>query len=345
MVVYDLLLHLAAVNNDQDASAEQFAKGNVDLAVETCLRAQQVGIRRFIFVSSTHALDQSNMSLYAQSKRAASLRLEKIDGIDVRTLYLPAVLGDRFAGKLGALNRLPKPLQGLVLTCLRALKPTVQVATIGEAVLLLTGDGASIEKSILVTDGQDKNLAFRALKRLGDLVAALAIILLLGWAMLIIWLAIRQQSPGPGFFCQDRVGRDGKTFTCYKFRTMYVATPNVGTHQVSASSVTELGKILRRSKLDELPQVLNILFNQMSLVGPRPCLPSQIELISERRKRGVLQAKPGITGLAQINGIDMSKPRILAVWDQRYLQLQSIMLDMKIIIQTAIGKGGGDNVR
>lgn len=343
---YDLLLHLAVLNNnDRMATAEQFNRVNVDLAIETCLQARDAGIRRFIYVSSTHALDQRNASLYAQSKRIASLRLEKMDGIDVRTLFLPAVLDDHFAGKLRAFNGMPRLLRGAVLACLCALKPTVHPAKVGDAVLLLATEKAPAEKSELVTDGQNNNLAFRVFKRLQDLVAALAIILLLWWAMVIIWLAIRLQSPGPGFFRQDRVGRDGKIFTCYKFRTMDVATPNVGTHEVTASSVTALGKFLRRSKLDELPQVLNILFNQMSLVGPRPCLPSQIELISERRSKGVLRTKPGITGLAQVNGIDMSKPSVLAEWDQRYLQLQSILLDAKIIFGTALGNGGGDNVR
>lgn len=342
---YDLLLHLAAINNDRDASAEQFTQVNVDLAVETCRQAQQAGIKRFTYISSTHALDPSIASPYAQSKRAAPIRLADVPGIDIRVLYLPAVIGDRFVGKLAVLNSLPTPLRRPALLFLSALRPTVHARKVGDAVLRLAGKEAPADTSMVISDGQDQNLVFRSLKRFQDIVAALAIIVFLWWAMVIIWFAIRLQSPGPGFFRQDRVGRNGKIFTCYKFRTMDVATPNVGTHEVTGASVTALGRFLRRSKLDELPQVLNILLNQMSLVGPRPCLPSQIELVSERHAKGVLRAKPGITGLAQINGIDMSNPRLLAVWDEKYLNLQSIMLDADIILKTALGKGSGDNVR
>jgi len=343
---YDILLHLAVVNNHvAGATMEDFEKVNVGLAVETCRQAQRAGIGTFIYASSTHALDRSNRSLYAQSKRTAAIELEKVRGIDVRTLYFPAVLGDRLAGKLRGLNSVPQPLRNFALAGLRAVKPTVQVEKIGEAVLLCGQHPGPEEKSTIITDGQDSNLAFMVVKRALDLVAALAIILLLWWAMAIIWFAVRMQSPGPGLFRQERVGREGKIFTCYKFRTMHVATPNVGTHEVTASAVTTLGSFLRRSKLDELPQVLNILLNQMSLVGPRPCLPSQTQLIEERRRRGVLNAKPGITGLAQVNGIDMSEPAILAEWDERYLKLQSILMDVRIILMTAMGKGGGDRVR
>lgn len=162
--------------------------------------------------------------------------------------------------------------------------------------------------------------------------------------MLLIWIAIRLESPGAGIFRQARTGRDGRVFVCYKFRTMQLSTPNVGTHEVSASAITRMGSFLRGSKLDELPQIVNLLRNEMSLVGPRPCLPSQNTLVEARRARGVLGIKPGITGLAQINSIDMSDPERLAIWDERYLRLQTLLLDIKIILATAGGRGAGDNV-
>jgi lipopolysaccharide/colanic/teichoic acid biosynthesis glycosyltransferase len=161
----------------------------------------------------------------------------------------------------------------------------------------------------------------------------------------LIGIAIRLQSQGPALFKQIRVGRHQQTFTCFKFRTMEVATPNVGTHEVSAALITKFGGFLRRTKLDELPQVFNIIMNEMSLVGPRPCLPSQFDVVAAREARGVFVAKPGITGLAQVRGIDMSNPDELASADKIYLQLQSILLDFKIIMQTALGKGNGDKVR
>jgi lipopolysaccharide/colanic/teichoic acid biosynthesis glycosyltransferase len=198
---------------------------------------------------------------------------------------------------------------------------------------------------MIVTNGQAKNRVFAASKRIVDLAVAVSAVALLGWLMIIIGVAIRLQSRGPALFRQVRVGRHQRTFTCFKFRTMYVGTRNVGTHEVSASSVTKLGAFLRRTKLDELPQVMNILMNDMSLVGPRPSLPSQIEVVAARSRRGVYAAKPGITGLSQIRGIDMSTPEELAISDADYLKLQSIALEGSIILQTAIGKGGGDKLR
>jgi len=182
----------------------------------------------------------------------------------------------------------------------------------------------------------------RIAKRLFDFAAALGFIVVFWWLMVIVWVLVCLDSPGPGLFRQVRVGRDEKPFVCYKFRTMYLMTPELGTHDVSAKSVTRVGSVLRRTKLDELPQLFNILANQMSLVGPRPCLPSQTELIVRRREKGVFEVLPGVTGLAQINGIDMSRPEILAQWDRRYIDECSFDNDLKILVQTALGGGQGD---
>lgn len=125
---------------------------------------------------------------------------------------------------------------------------------------------------------------------------------------------------------------------------MALGTRVAGTHEVSAASVTSVGKFLRSSKLDELPQLWNVLRGEMSLVGPRPCLPVQEELIEERRKRGVLEVLPGITGLAQVEGIDMSDPQKLASRDADYTNSRSFGLDLKIIARTLFGGGSGDRV-
>lgn len=178
-----------------------------------------------------------------------------------------------------------------------------------------------------------------------DYAVAILILALLWWLMAILWLTIKILSPGPGIFSQSRIGRNEAIFTCYKFRTMSVSAPNVGTHEVSAAMVTPFGAFLRKTKLDELPQVINILFNQMSLVGPRPCLPVQVELINERRARGVFRVKPGITGLAQVRGVDMSEPIRLATLDQQYVAQRSLTLDIKILLATALGQGSGDRIK
>ncbi|KKB79442.1 hypothetical protein VW29_17680 [Devosia limi DSM 17137] len=197
---------------------------------------------------------------------------------------------------------------------------------------------------MVVSRGQRDNTFYQVVRRLVDIAAALVILLVFWWLLLAIWVAIRFKSSGPGIFAQRRVGRKGVLFTCYKFRTMHVGTLQAATHEVTGNSVTAIGKVLRRTKLDELPQAWNLLTGEMTLVGPRPCLPSQAELIHERSKAGVLELTPGITGLAQVNGIDMSVPRTLVDYDQRYLKMQSLVLDAKLIVLTALGKGSGDRV-
>lgn len=336
------LLYLATINNDQDADYETFRAVNVDLALATRDQAAVSGMDRFVYFSSTHALDEANQSAYARSKRAAVELLGRNAPIDTRILYLPAVTGDALSGRLAALNRLPGFVARPLLSVLKALKPTVTIPDIVAALLTLDD---TREDALVVSTDQERNPFFVGLKWLMDFVSALAILLLLWWLMIAVWVVIKAQSPGPGIFCQTRIGRHGKPFTCYKFRTMYTSAPNVATHQVPISAVTPLGGFLRKSKIDELPQVFNILANQMSLVGPRPCLPSQTKLIAERQARNVLSIKPGITGLAQVNDIDMSDPVRLANWDERYLKLRSLLFDVKLIIQTGLGRGRGDKVR
>jgi lipopolysaccharide/colanic/teichoic acid biosynthesis glycosyltransferase len=119
-------------------------------------------------------------------------------------------------------------------------------------------------------------------------------------------------------------------------------TKQAGTHEVSAASITKIGGWLRRTKIDELPQVVNIVRGELSLVGPRPSLPVQTQLIEERARRGVFAVRPGITGLAQIEDIDMSDPERLARWDRQYVMRRSLLLDLRIILATFTGRGQGD---
>jgi O-antigen biosynthesis protein WbqP len=179
------------------------------------------------------------------------------------------------------------------------------------------------------------------MKRAFDVVAC-GLFLLFFWPiLLIVIIAIRLQSPGPAIFRQVRVGKNGRPFTCYKMRTMYSGTANLPTHEVQASSVTALGERLRRFKIDELPQLCNVLIGDMSLVGPRPCLPSQTALVEARRQLGVFDVRPGITGLAQVNGVDMSDANRLAEIDAQYVRTQSLMGDFRLILATLRGQGVG----
>ncbi|MCL4131724.1 UNVERIFIED_CONTAM: hypothetical protein GTU68_059873, partial [Idotea baltica] len=168
--------------------------------------------------------------------------------------------------------------------------------------------------------------------------------LLFLWPILLIVCVIGYFDTGSPVFMQTRIGRNKKPFTLIKFRTMPVETKSVATHLVGATSVTKLGAFLRKTKIDELPQLVNVVKGEMSLVGPRPCLFNQEELIQERERRGIFDVLPGVTGLAQVNEIDMSTPKLLAEWDQKMIHTLSVKHYFAYIFQTISGKGGGDRV-
>jgi O-antigen biosynthesis protein WbqP len=168
--------------------------------------------------------------------------------------------------------------------------------------------------------------------------------LVFGLPVLLLLVLIGLLDTGAPIFRQERVGCNKKPFTLVKFRTMKKNTASVASHLTSASAITPFGHFLRRTKLDELPQLWNVLRGEMSLVGPRPCLFNQEELIEEREQRGVFSARPGVTGLAQVNDIDMSTPRLLAETDAKMLTNLTVAAYFKYIFMTVSGKGSGDRV-
>jgi lipopolysaccharide/colanic/teichoic acid biosynthesis glycosyltransferase len=168
--------------------------------------------------------------------------------------------------------------------------------------------------------------------------------LLLLSPIIFLLLIIGLFDTGSPLFKQERVGVNQKPFKLFKFRTMHVNTQAVATHLVQASSITKWGSFLRKSKLDELPQLLNVLLGDMSFVGPRPNLFSQEELIKERDIRGVYNVRPGITGLGQIREIDMSTPQLLAEIDAMMINHFNLQHYFKYIFLTIFGKGFGDRV-
>lgn len=163
--------------------------------------------------------------------------------------------------------------------------------------------------------------------------------------ILLLVIAIGFFDTGSPIFRQERVGKGKKPFRLIKFRSMYLNTKSVATHLAKASSITKFGAFLRKSKIDELPQLFNVLFGDMSLVGPRPNLYNQKELLLERGKLGVYNVRPGITGLAQINKIDMSTPQLLAEIDAKMIQDFKTVDYFKYILFTVFGKGFGDRIR
>ena len=168
--------------------------------------------------------------------------------------------------------------------------------------------------------------------------------LLVALPFLILLVIIGYFDTGSPVFVQERVGRFKKPFKLIKFRTMTVGTASVASHLASSSSITPFGNFLRKTKLDELPQLWNVLLGEMSLVGPRPNLFNQYELITERESREVYNVRPGITGLSQVNEIDMSTPELLAKSDEKMISSLTLTLYFKYIIQTVTGKGSGDRV-
>lgn len=162
--------------------------------------------------------------------------------------------------------------------------------------------------------------------------------------ILIVLMVIGYFDTGSPIFRQERVGKGKQPFRLMKFRSMHINAPSVATHLASASSITPFGSFLRKSKLDELPQLLNVFVGDMSLVGPRPNLFNQEELIYERDSRRVYSVRPGITGLAQINKIDMSTPQFLAETDAKMIQELNALGYFKYIFLTVFGKGFGDRI-
>jgi O-antigen biosynthesis protein WbqP len=169
--------------------------------------------------------------------------------------------------------------------------------------------------------------------------------LILGSPVLLVIYVMGLFDTGSPIFRQDRVGRNQKPFTLLKFRTMRPDTASIASHLTDPSAITPLGAFLRRTKLDELPQLWNVLKGEMSLVGPRPCLFNQTELIRERASCDVFSARPGITGLAQVNNIDMSTPKLLTETDSQMLQEMTVVVYFKYILITVCGKGFGDAIK
>jgi O-antigen biosynthesis protein WbqP len=173
-------------------------------------------------------------------------------------------------------------------------------------------------------------------KRLGDISLAILLLLLLLPVYFLLALIIRLQDGGPAIFKQKRVGRNGQEFQFYKFRSMTVSTPNVESHETQKLQITPIGKFIRRTNLDELPQFYNVLKGDMSFIGPRPPIPSQNELIEMRRANGALALQPGLTGWAQVNAYDGMPLGQKAAFDSEYAQGLSLGMDLLILVKTVV---------
>jgi O-antigen biosynthesis protein WbqP len=176
------------------------------------------------------------------------------------------------------------------------------------------------------------------IKRFFDLTCSLLLIVACSVPMLLVALLVKLTSAGPVLYWSERVGRGNLLFKMPKFRTMLVNTPAVATHLLTdpAQFLTPVGKFLRKSSLDELPQLLSILRGDMSFVGPRPALFNQHDLIELRTRKGIHLLTPGLTGWAQINGRDELAIPVKVAFDEQYLKSRSFILDLRIIFRTAL---------
>ncbi len=176
------------------------------------------------------------------------------------------------------------------------------------------------------------------MKRIFDFTVSLLLIIILMPLFLIIALVVLVDSGYPVIFRQYRVGKGNKLFYIYKFRTMRVNTRNAATDDLSEAEqvITKSGHFLRKTSLDELPQLFNVLTGKMSFVGPRPLIPEEKEIRQIRKEYNVYSVRPGITGLAQVNGRDMLSAKEKALFDKEYVEKQSILLDIKIMFKTVL---------
>lgn len=183
-------------------------------------------------------------------------------------------------------------------------------------------------------------------KRILDVLLAIIMLTVLLPFIVLIAILVQVDSPGPVLYAQKRVGQGGRFFTIYKFRTMIVGTPELATDRLSDPQryITRVGRFLRKTSLDELPQLWNILREDMSFVGPRPALHNQKELIALRRAMGIDRLKPGLTGWAQINGRDEVNDVEKAELDAYYLRHQSLWLDLLILLRTVLAVGSARGI-
>lgn len=318
-VLCGLPLPLGAVHNQRSLVA---LDNLVSLVVLCADRARSPLAANQVFVVADGD-DVSTTTLLSKVAKAADLPR--------RLLPVPAWLLRAVASLLGKRSLADRLLGNLQVdaTKARSLLGWRPVVTMDEQLAAMFATSASHSGSLL---------------RVLDVVLS-AVGLLVLWPVLLSVCVVGWFDTYSPLFTQERVGRHQQPFVLVKFRTMRPGTPHVASHLASSASITRFGALLRRTKLDELPQLWNVLLGDMSLVGPRPGLYNQYELTQARSAHGVYAARPGITGLAQVNGIDMSSPELLAQTDARMLRELSVRSYFRYIFLTVLGKGSGDGVK
>lgn len=334
---YDTFLHLAVMNNDQEGSLDDLIQANAAVTSRYAEGANRVGISRFIYPLTVRALLPGNESAYGKSKVAEieAAKLNFSGAVDV--VYLGLVHGQRHSGKLSFLNKFPQPIRSIFFSFFSILKPTTSVELVADYVGHSRSPGG--DHPFILTDQKTKTLPYGLWRKSLGVAFVVGVLLLVPF-LVIVWILVVIEDGRPGFFTQERIGVSNSVFRCVKFRTMRNGTESKGSHLVPSNAVTRLGSVLRRLKIDELPQAWNVARGEMVLIGPRPCLPHQEEVIAARESFDVVDYRPGLTGWAQVNGVDMSEPDKIAGYDAEYLGLQSVWLDVLIMKKTVFAMRG-----
>jgi lipopolysaccharide/colanic/teichoic acid biosynthesis glycosyltransferase len=328
------VIYLAVLNNHIHASEREFENANVSLLNSVVSQSQAAKVKQFIYLATTH--DHAANSTYARSKAKAAELLIHVQTPKVVIMRLPIVYGEKFTGKLGWLNPVPAALRAILFPIVASVKPTLNITKLANEIEKVLN--AETSQELLLTDQQQFNWFYFATRRTVDFAFAISFILLFWWVFVILWLAVKVTSNGSGIVAQQRVGRFGAAFPLYKFRSMSEETVKAGSHETESASLTKVGGFLRKTGLDGLSQIFNILRGEISLIGPQPCLEAHEELLIARIERNILDVLPGITGYAQIQNIQASDPERLADADELYVNIRTLPLDFHILWVTIIRK-------
>ena len=338
------IVHLAARNNDQGGSYDAFEEDNINLTLDLAVAAKEHGVRKFIFASTTKALSGKGCH-YGKSKAIAEQKLLELDNPEFRISIarLCPVYGNGTRGKIKFLQNLPWGMGGLSLWLMRSFVPIVSAERVAKEIEAIARSLDPLEE-VCISNPIGRVSAYGIFASIVNCIFVILVPTLLAFPCVVASIAVAATSKGGVLFLQNRIGHRQRPFLLCKFRTMFTGTPNKSTHEVGKSYVTKVGALLRVTKMDELPQAWNVLRRELNLIGPRPCLQNQTELIRERIRYGVFKVIPGITGYGQVAGVDMSEPKKLAIHDHRYAAFRGILLDIQIAIKTVLGGGFGDPV-
>ena len=294
--------------------------------------------RRLIVFSSVSSLLRGTTSLSQLKTSSEAWKQQNPGGEHWGHVFIGTVAPEQYAAKNRVLRQFVEIWGRALLAMLSTWQPVVLASDIVKLVTHEEGVSSTATNHILVSSLQNRSL-YKMWTYSLDMTFVLASLSISPLLLLIYFLILVVNGP-PGLFAQDRIGANGSIFKLIKFRTMVNGTEGLGTHLVDPDSVTRIGSILRKTKIDELTQALNVAKREMNLIGPRPCLPSQHEVIEARRVVAIEQEAPGLTGWAQVNGISMKEPLALAELDSIYIACRSVEWDLHILQKTF----GGRNV-